>query len=151
MEVKITDYLDNDDIREIVEAEFRRSVRNMFDNENDTVRIINNLTHQAIFKEVDEIVPNYKEKINEKVIKELDTISIYHLFRKKDVWEKANSIGQDLLEESIDNNKLIIDNKVKEIFNALSKTDIKYDIRGILENYIEKLFENESEASKWFH
>jgi len=148
MEVKITDYLDNDDIREIVEAEFRRSVRNMFDNENDTVRIINNLTHQAIFKEVDEIVPNYKEKINEKVIKELDTISIYHLFRKKDVWEKANSIGQDLLEESIDNNKLIIDNKVKEIFNALSKTDIKYDIRGILENYIEKLFENESEASK---
>ena len=36
--------------------------------------------------------------------------------------------------------KDIIKDEIKNIFNELSNSDLKYDIQGILEEYIENLF-----------
>ena len=64
----------------------------------------------------------------------------YDILRKKGEFNDSNSLAYDILEKYVDENKNIIENKVKNIFNELSKTDLKYEIQDILENYIEKLF-----------
>lgn len=143
MNVNIMDYLSNEEIKEICKEELRFNIKKIFSNEKETIRIITNLSYYELWKEIEKEVPNCKELIKEKTKEKLNEISSYDILRKKGEFNSKNSVAQDILENCVIENKNIIENKVKEILNSLSKTDIKYDIKGIIEEYIENLFKGD--------
>ena len=144
MNINFKDYLSEEEIKEIVIDELRKETRKQFCDEKEFTRILTNISYYELWKKIEEEVPNSQDIIKEKVKEELNKISSYDVFRRKGEFNNCNSLAYDILEKYVDENKNIIEDKVKDIFSELSKTDLKYEIQGILENYIEKLFLKES-------
>ena len=143
MNINIENYLSEEEIKEICKDELRNSIKKQFSNEKDLTRIITNLSYYELWEQIENEVPNCKKIIKEKTIEQLNKISSYDVLRRKGEFDSSNSIAQDILENCVIENKYIIENKVKEILNFLSKTDIKYDIKGIIEEYVENLFKGD--------
>ena len=144
MMINFKDYLSEEEIKEIIIDELRKEARNHFCNEKEFTRILTNISYYELWKKIEEEVPNSQDIIKEKVKEELNKITSYDVFRRKGEFNNCNSLAYDILEKYVDENKNIIEDKVKDIFSELSKTDLKYEIQDILENYIEKLFLKES-------
>lgn len=143
MDINIEDYLSDNEIKSIVEEEFRNKIKNMFSTEKEISRIITNLGYYNTFKIIEEEVPNFKNNIKEQTKKQCENISSYCVFREKDSYSNE-SLGQKYLEEAIENNKEIINKKVVEIMNDLSKEDIANEICSVLEDKIDNLFTNKN-------
>lgn len=139
MNINIEDYLSNDEMKSIVEEEFRNKIKSMFSTEKEISRIITNLGYYNTFKIIEEEVPNFKNSIKEQTKKQCEKISSYCVFREKDSYSNE-SLGQKYLEEAVENNKEIINKKVVEIMNNLSKEDIAEEICSIVEDKICILF-----------
>ena len=144
MNINFKDYLSEEEIKEIIIDELRKEAREHFCNEKEFTRILTNISYYELWKKIEEEVPNSQDIIKEKVKEELNKISSYDVFRRKGEFNNCNSLAYDILEKYVDENKNIIEDKVKDIFSELSKSDLKYEIQGILENYIEKLFLKEN-------
>ena len=145
MNINIMNYLSDEEIKEMCKDELRKSIRKIFNTEKEITRIITNLSYYELWEEIEKEVPNFKNIIKEKTIEQLNNISSYDVLRRKDIYESKNSVAQDILEKCVIKNSDIIEKKVKCILNALSKTDIKYEIKGIIEDYVEKLFEGDNQ------
>lgn len=143
MNINIMEYLSEEEIKEICKEELRANIRIIFSNEKEITRIITNLSYYELWKEIEDEVPNCKDIIKEKTIEQLNNISSYDVIRRKDEFNNTNSIAQDIIENYVKENKEIIESKVKTILNELSKTNIKYDIQEIIEEYIENLFRSD--------
>ena len=139
--IDIKDYVNEEEIKDIIEDEIRRSVRYHMNNEAELSRIITNISYKELWKQIELEVPNCEKTLKEKTIERIRNISDYDIFRRKDNFGAEDSLATKLIDECVKENKNIINDKVKNIFNELSNSDLKYDIQGILEEYIEKLFE----------
>lgn len=139
MNINIEDYLSDNEIKTIIEEGFRDKIKSMFRTEEEVSRIITNLGYYNTFKIIEEEVPNFKNSIKEQTRKQCENISEFHVFREKDSFS-SQSLGQKYLEEAVENNKKIINEKVIEIMNNLSKEDIASEICAILEEKIDNLF-----------
>lgn len=146
MEINIKDYMSDEEIKAIIEDEIVRETRRTLCNEKEITRILTNISYYELWKKIEEEIPNCQEIIKEKTKEKLQEISIFDIFRKRDDFlEYKDSLAQQFLNESVKENKNIIDDKVKTIMNELSLTDIKYDIQSIIEQYIDNLFKSEVE------
>lgn len=139
--MNIKDYISEEEIKDIINDEIRRSVRYHMNNEAELSRIITNISYKELWKQIELEVPNCEKTLKEKTIERIRNISDYDIFRRKDAYGAEDSLATKLIDECVKENKDIINDKVKNIFNELSNSDLKYDIQGILEEYIEKLFE----------
>ena len=146
MEINIKDYMSDEEIKAIIEDEIVKETRRTLCNEKEITRILTNISYYELWKKIEEEVPNCQEIIKEKTKEKLQEISNFDIFRKRDDFlEYKDSLAQQFLNESVKENKNIIDDKVKKIMNELSLTDIKYDIHSIIEQYIDNLFKSEVE------
>ena len=141
MSIDIKDYVSEEEIKDIIVDEIRRSVRYHLNNEAELSRIITNISYKELWKQIELEVPNCETLLKQKTIERIRNISDYDIFRRKDAYGTEDSLATKLIDECVKENKNIINDKVKNIFNELSNSDLKYDIQGILEEYIEKLFE----------
>lgn len=139
--IDIKDYVSEEEIKDIIGDEIRRSVRYHMNTEAELSRIITNISYKELWKQIELEVPNCEKTLKEKTIERIRNISDYDIFRRKDAYGAEDSLATKLIDECVKENKDIINDKVKNIFNELSNSDLKYDIKGILEEYIEKLFE----------
>lgn len=140
MEINFKDYLNDEEIKNIIIEELREKIRKYFCNEKEISRILTNISYYELWNKIEEEVPNSECIIKEKVKEKLNEISSYDVLRKKSEFEEKNSLAYDILEKYVNENKNIIEEKVKNIFNKLSESDLKYQIQDILENYIENIF-----------
>lgn len=146
MEINIKDYMSDEEIKAIIEDEIVRETRRTLCNEKEITRILTNISYYELWKKIEQEVPNCQEIIEEKTKEKILEISKFDIFKKRDNFlGYKDSLAQQLLDESVKENKNIIDDKVKKIMNELSLTDIKYDIQSIIEQYIENLFKNKGE------
>jgi hypothetical protein len=146
MEINIKDYMSDEEIKAIIEDEIVRETRRTLCNEKEITRILTNISYYELWKKIEQEVPNCQEIIEEKTKEKILEISKFDIFKKRNNFlEYKDSLAQQLLDESVKENKNIIDDKVKKIMNELSLTDIKYDIQSIIEQYIENLFKNKGE------
>lgn len=145
-EINIKDYMSDEEIKAIIEDEIVRETRRTLCNEKEITRILTNISYYELWKKIEEEVPNCQEIIKEKTKGKILEISKFDIFQKRDDFlEYKDSLAQQFLNESVKENKNIIDDKVKKIMNELSLTDIKYDIQSIIEQYIEHLFKSKGE------
>lgn len=142
--IDIKDYVSEEEIKDIINDEIRRIVRYYLNNEAELSRIITNISYKELWKQIELEVPNCEKILKEKTIERIRNISDYDIFRRKDAYIAEDSLATKLIDECVKENKNIINDKIKDIFNELSNSDLKYDIQGILEEYIEKLFEKKN-------
>lgn len=146
MEINIKDYMSEEEIKAIIEDEIVRETRRTLCNEKEITRILTNVSYYELWKKIEQEVPNCQEIIKDKTKEKILEISKFDIFQKRDDFlEYKDSLAQQFLNESVKENKNIIDDKVKKIMNELSLTDIKYDIQSIIEQYIEDLFKSKGE------
>ena len=146
MEIDIKNYMSDEEIKAIIEDEIVKETRRTLCSEKEITRILTNISYYELWRRIEEEVPNCKEIIKEKTKEQMLDISKFDIFQKRDDFlEYKDSLAQQFLNESVKENKNIIDDKVKTIMNELSLTDIKYDIHSIIEQYIDNLFKSEVE------
>ena len=146
MKINIKNYISDEEIKTIIEDEIVKETRRTLCNEKEITRILTNISYYELWKKIEGEVPNCQEIIKEKTKEKILEISKFDIFQKRDDFlEYKDSLAQQFLNESVKENKNIIDDKVKKIMNELSLTDIKYDIQSIIEQYIEDLFKSKGE------
>ena len=139
MNIKIEDYLDEQEIKEICKDALYQKIRedmrglNVYD-------IIANISHSDVAAMVDAYVGEddfCKTEIPKKVRNVIENISIFTVFRKADVWERQSSIANDILEEECRAARPLIKKRVEQIINEydfpqLERGEIMYTIADVL-------------------
>ena len=139
MDVKIEDYLDEQEIKEICKdalyQKIREDMREL--NVND---IIANISYAEVAAMVDTYVgeDNFcKKEIPQKVHRVIDDLSTYTVFRKADAWERKNSIAYDIMQEECRASRPRIKARIEQIideynFPQLERSEIMYTIADVL-------------------
>ena len=139
MDIKIEDYLDEQEIKEICKdalyQKIREDMRKL--NVND---IIANISYAEVAAMVDTYVgeDNFcKKEIQQKVHRVIDELSTYTVFRKADAWERGNSIAYDIMQEECRASRPRIKARIEQIideynFPQLERSEIMYTIADVL-------------------
>ena len=139
MDIKIEDYLSEEEIKEICKdalyQKIREDIREL--NVND---IIANISYAEVAAMVDTYVGEddfCKKEIPKKVHRVIDELSTYTVFRKADSWERKNSIAYDIMEEECRASRPLIKARVEQIINEykfpqLERDEIMYTIADVL-------------------
>ena len=139
MDIKIEDYLDEQEIKEICKdalyQKIREDMREL--NVND---IIANISYAEVAAMVDIYVgeDNFcKKEIPQKVHRVIDELSTYTVFRKADAWERKNSIAYDIMQEECRASRPRIKARIEQIideynFPQLERSEIMYTIADVL-------------------
>lgn len=139
MNIKIEDYLDEQEIKEICKdalyQKIREDMREL--NVND---IIANISYAEVAAMVDTYVgeDNFcKKEIPQKVHRVIDELSTYTVFRKADAWERKNSIAYDIMQEECRASRPRIKARIEQIideynFPQLERSEIMYTIADVL-------------------
>ncbi len=143
MEINIEDYINEDEMKRIVENEFRDRIRRYF-LENKLSDLIYSLCDKEICKIIEEEIPNFKEEIKATIPSSIEAVGKFDIFRSKDEFMYSrDSLGQQILEKTIRDNKDMLEQKVKNIFSELSKEDIADEIERIITDKIENMFKGD--------
>ena len=143
VKINIDDYLSEEEKKEIAVDVFRTQVKNeLFNSTDGTVqsdaevqRVIGNITAAIVFKEVQKYIPDAKEKIKKKTEQALNKDISYYVFRKKDAWEKEESLAITYINESVKDNRDHLKARVK-------KTLESFDLMDSLREEVATLFDN---------
>ena len=120
IELDITDYLSEDEIKEEFRFAIRQSIHNKYIKESELDRLITNLSYEFLFKQISECINKDAETlIKNKVIELLkDGSNIrYELFRKANAWDREASVGYKILEQAIKDSENLIREKVTTEIN----------------------------------
>ena len=139
MDIKIEDYLDEEEIKEICKDALYQKIREDMHNLN-----VNDIIANISNAEVEAMVDTYvgeddfcKKEIPKKVHRIIDELSTYTVFRKADAWERKNSIAYDIMEEECRASRPLIKARVEQIINEysfpqLERDEIMYTIADVL-------------------
>jgi len=120
MDIKIEEYLSNEEIKEIVTQEIRIHVRNCVGDLSvsvDTGRIFVSKFAKQLAKEgVQEIIPDFKELINAQIESEIKKVTLSDFFVHSFGW---NNQGNKILNGVLSDNKALLDAKIKEVFKTI--------------------------------
>lgn len=145
IKINIDDYLSEEEKKEIAIDVFKQQVKKeLFKSNDGTIqsdsevqRVIGNITHEIVFNEVQKYIPDAKEKIKEKVRKVLEEKDLtYHVFRKKDLWDKEESLAITYLNQEIKANEEMFKSRIKK---AMEEYDLGDDLNKELSARFEKL------------
>ena len=114
--IKIEDYLSEKEIKEIVSDEIRKHVRQCVGDisvSSDIGSVFVGKLAKTLAKEgVQEIIPDFKELINQQIKSEIAKIDLSQMFWESYGWK---STGNKVLVEVLNNNKKELDAKIKEV------------------------------------
>ena len=139
MDIKIEDYLSEEEIKEICKEALYQKIREDMRNLN-----VNDIIANVSYAEVAAMVDTYvgeddfcKKEIPKKVHRVIDELSTYTVFRKADAWERKNSIAYDIMEEECRASRPLIKARVEQIINEynfpqLERDEIIYTIADVL-------------------
>lgn len=139
MNIKIEDYLDEQEIKEICKDALYQKIREDMRELN-----INDIIANISYAEVEAMVDTYvgednfcKKEIPQKVHRVIDELSTYTVFRKADAWERKNSIAYDIMQEECRASRPRIKARIEQIideynFPQLERSEIMYTIADVL-------------------
>lgn len=139
--INIEDYLSKEEIKEIAKEEISYAIQEKFRKESDIERIITNLSYEFLFKAVSKAIgKDALEMIKDKVVELLmdDSRIKYLLWRKKDVWENEESPAVTIMNQAIENNRELIENRVFEMISNYDFNEAKDEIYSVVCDAIEK-------------
>jgi hypothetical protein len=142
MEIKVENYLSNEEIKEIVQDELRNQVKQLFKNETEAQRLLSNLSYQIVFNEVDKVVANSQDIIVKKTTDLVNDVKSYTIFRYSYLSGSPENNGARILEQAIIDNKKLINEKVKEtIINKDYSEKIWDTFENLAETFMSNIYE----------
>ncbi|MBD8556333.1 hypothetical protein IFT84_17635 [Rhizobium sp. CFBP 8762] len=122
MEINVTDYLSEADLREIAIEEWRKVCREACNGHSE--RIIGNIAHTVVTDMVAEALgDDANEKIKAKAISLIDTLSEFTVFKGPDVWDRRPTPAFTTLMNAVVANRQLIEAKVRSCIGNLSKRE----------------------------
>lgn len=119
--IKIEDYLSEDEIKEIVTEEIKKHVRNCVGEvsvSQDKARVMLSVMAKQIARDgIQGLIPNFKESLDEHIKEEIKKLQLHDFFTHNMGWR---SDGNKLINSILSENKALIDTKIKEIFKTNS-------------------------------
>ena len=117
MHIKIEKYLSENEIKDICIEEVKRHIRDVVGNvsvgSDRSAVLIRQLAKNLAKDGVQEIIPDFKELINEHIKTEINKVTLADFFFESYGWR---SNGNKILNEVLSENKPLLDAKIKEIF-----------------------------------
>lgn len=156
IEIDINEYLTENEKKELAIEAFREQVKSeLFKSRNGTVqsdsevtRIIGNITGQIVMNEVQKYIPECEEMIKAKTIEVLSKDDYTHyVFRKKDAWEKEESLAVTYMNETIRDCKETFQKRIKE---TIENYDLSNDIAEQISNKFGQMADTIYELSELF-
>ncbi len=150
LKINVSDYVSDETMREIVENECRKAIRNFF--MSDTERKIVNTMYYAVYRIVDDVFTanehNLREELADRMKQTIEDLPSYFIFRRKGAYEPVNSVAQDVLEEESRLARPLIRERIE---SAVAQYDIQRltedEVQDALYNVIrDKLFGNREEG-----
>jgi hypothetical protein len=138
--ININDYLTDSEKKEYAIDVFKEQVRKeLFKSANGTIqsdseiqRIIGNISSQIVMNEVQKYIPDCEKMIKEKTIESLSKENYnYYIFKKKDAWDKEESLAVTYMNETIRNCKETFQNRIKE---TIENYDLSNEISEQISN-----------------
>lgn len=121
MNIKIKDYLSEEEIKNIVIQEIKRHVKSIVGDvsvSSDKSRVlIGNLARNLAKDGVQEIIPNFKSLINEQIESEIKKVTLSSFFVSSFGWSNT---GNKILNSVLSDNKALLDAKIKELFKTIT-------------------------------
>ena len=121
MNIKIKDYLSEEEIKDIVIQEIKRHVKSIVGDvsvSSDKSRVlIGNLARNLAKDGVQELIPNFKELINEQIESEIKKVTLSSFFVSSFGWSNT---GNKILNSVLSDNKSLLDAKIKELFKTIT-------------------------------
>jgi hypothetical protein len=140
MEINVENYLNHNEIKEIVQDELRNQVRQFFKNEQEAQRLLSNLSYQIVFNEIDKVVPNSHQLVVDKTMEVLNDIKSFSVFRDGSYGSK--SAAYVIMETAVRNNVDLINEKVKEtIINKDYSEKIWETFENLADTFITNIYE----------
>lgn len=113
MEIKIEDYLSEEEIKDIVKQEVRQKVGNLLGS--NTSSFINQLAKRLSLEQIQQLIPNFEELLNNHIKDQIESIKIESLFWESFGW-KSN--GNKIINKILAANESLIEAKIKQIFKT---------------------------------
>ena len=157
IEINVNDYLSEEDKKELVIEVFKEQVkRELFKSSDGTIqagsevqRIIGNISHEIVMAEVQKYIPDCEKMIKDKTMECLNAKSFsYYVFKKKDAWERDESLAITYMNEAIRESKEVFKNRIKE---AIAKYDLSKDIAAEISNTVGEMADTIYKLSELFH
>lgn len=144
VEIDINDYLSEEDKREIAIDVFRQQVKNqLFKSTDGTVqsdsevqRVIGNITHEIVFQEVQKYIPDAEEQIKKSVQKAIGKDMSYYIFKKKDAWDRDESLAISYMREEVKANEKVFKERIRE---TIANYDLEPSLNEELSNKFDEL------------
>ena len=130
LKINIQDYFSDDQIKEIAEEELRAAFREQFRKEADVERVITNLSVEYVHALVaEQWGGDFDELLREKVRDAIEKGVGYHVFRRKDAWNRTESPAVAILDEECKNSRPLIrecvEKRIREYpFSELDRNEI---------------------------
>jgi len=142
IELDINNYLSEDDKKEIAIDVFREQIRTeLFKSNKGTVqsdseiqRVIGNITHEIVFDEVQKYIPDARDLIKNNVKKALKKPLDYHVFTKKDLWDKEESLAITYIKEEVKSNEDLFKKRIKDTIS-------NYPLDGLINDKVSSKFD----------
>ena len=123
MNINIEDYLTDLEMKDIARDAFRESCLATYRKDSD--RILGNVAHRMVWEEVNKVMDGkLEETIVAKVKGIVTTLSSYSVFNRKGVYEKEDSVGQQMLDAAVRTQKVRIENRVIKMAEGITKEDV---------------------------
>lgn len=138
MEINITEYLGEEEIREICKEEIRRKIRKSF-GDKDLERLIGNSAYTKAYDLIEEhITDEHKKEIAKKTNEIINDIGSYEIFRYDYFTKKPESTASRIVDDVVKENKELIKEKVNEVITEKLSTENVYD--ELIERIIDGMY-----------
>lgn len=136
IKVNIEDYLTEDEISNICKEEIAYKIKDQLKYLQPS-DILGNISYKIVFQKVEEIMQMKQEEmskmIEEKVVNIIENFGGYEVFRSKDKgYGGKDSLATIYLKQSVENNKDLIDNRVKDLLGDFNVELFRQDLDDMI-------------------
>ena len=141
MEINFSDYLTEEEQKEIVKECFKDQCKESFKNEKNLQRIIFNQAYNIVWKMVDEVFDNSLENLlKEKVKIIIEGLSEFTIFKKPDAWDREPNNAYNFLQKCIEENFSRIKQIVDENIDKETLKELKIDINDRISECVSAIY-----------
>ena len=155
IEIDINDYLSESEKKYYAIEAFKETIKKgMFKDkqgiqlDSEIQRVIGNISHSIVMEEVQKYIPNCEQLIKEKTLQVINKASFsYEVFKKKDAWDKEESLAITYMYQTIKENKDLFQSRIKE---AIENYDLSKDISEQISNEFAQMADTIYKLSELF-
>jgi len=122
MEINISDYVSEEDKREIAQQAFREMCCDDFKNDHERTRIISNAAYKTTYTMVDEAISEPLDcLIRDSTVRIIKELTTYTVFGRKGIYQGSDTKARGILEQCVEDNKEFLNEQIRDIIAGMDE------------------------------